>query len=193
MKSKTYAMQFRRKRAGRTDYRRRLKLLISRKPRVIVRKTLHNFIAQVADYSQNGDLVKVSANSSELRKHGWNYSKSNLSAAYLTGFLLGQKAKKAGIKEAIPDIGMHESKKGVKIYAAIKGAADAGLMVPFSPEIMPSAERIEGKHIALYAKKLKEDQQKYKKQFSEYIKNNTNPENMPEDFKKVKDTIMKVQ
>ena len=192
MKSKIYAMQFRRKRAGRTDYRKRLKLLMSRKPRVIVRKTLYNFIAQIANYEPKGDIIKVSAHSTELKKHGWKFGRSNLSAAYLTGFLLGKKAMRAGIAEAVPDIGLHESKKGARIYAALKGAADAGLKIPFSEEIMPSQDRIEGKHIAQYAKALKQDNERYQKQFSGYIKSNTNPENITEDFKKVKESIMKV-
>ena len=192
MKSKTYAMQFRRKRAGRTDYRKRLKLLTSRKPRIIVRKTLYNFIAQIAQYDPKGDIIITSAHSTELKKLGWKFGRSNLSAAYLTGFLLGKKAKKAGIPEAVPDIGLHESKKGARIYAALKGAADAGLKIPFSGEIMPPQDRIEGKHIAQYASSLKQDQEKYRKQFSGYLKDNANPETISEDFKKVKESIMKV-
>lgn len=189
MKNKTYALQFRRKRTGKTDYRKRLKLLISHKPRIILRKTLRNFIAQIAEYDISGDKIVIGASSKELMKHGWNYGRSNLGAAYLTGFLLGRKAKAAGITEAIPDIGLHASKKGARVYAALKGVFDAGIKIPFSEEIMPSEERIEGKHIEEYAKILKNDNERYKRQFSDYIKIGLIPERISEEFKKVKENL----
>jgi large subunit ribosomal protein L18 len=36
----TYKMPFRRRREGKTNYTKRLKLLLSRKPRLVVRKSL---------------------------------------------------------------------------------------------------------------------------------------------------------
>ncbi len=193
MKNKTYALQFRRKRTGKTDYRTRLALLSSHRPRLIVRKTLSNCIAQVAEYDQKGDKILVGAHSTELKKYGWKGSRDNTSAAYLTGLLAGIKAKAKGIKTVVPDIGLHTSKKGARIYAAIKGASDAGLSVPHSEEIMPSQDRIEGKHVEKYASILKKDQAQYNKQFSAYIKAGINPETLSQEFKKVKDAILKVQ
>ncbi len=190
MKNKTYAVQFRRKRAGKTSYRNRLSLLSSNKPRLIVRKSLHNFTAQIAEYGQDGDRIITGASSTELKKYGWASSRSNTSAAYLTGLLAGIKAGAKGVKEAVPDIGMQISKKGARIHAAIKGAADSGIKVPYSEEIMPSPERIEGKHVESYAGLLKKDQEKYNRQFSRYIKSGIAPETLSQQFKKTKDAIL---
>ncbi len=190
MKNKTYALQFRRKRTGKTDYRTRLALLSSHRPRLIVRKTLANCIAQIAEYDEKGDKIIVGANSTELKKYGWKGSMDNISAAYLTGLLVGVKAKAKGIKTAVPDIGFQTSKKGARIYAAIKGTSDAGIIVPHSMEIMPSQDRIEGKHIEHYATLLKKDQARYNKQFSGYIKAGITPESISQEFKKAKDAIL---
>jgi len=55
--------------------------------------------------------------------------------------------------EVILDIGMQRSTKGSRIYAALKGAVDGGLNVPYSEEILPSDERIRGLHIQVVAEK----------------------------------------
>ena len=51
-KGKTHRIKFRRKREGKTDYRKRLKLLLGGKPRLVVRKSLKNITAQIAVYSK---------------------------------------------------------------------------------------------------------------------------------------------
>jgi len=57
--------------------------------------------------------------------------------------------------------------------------------------VTPSKERIEGKHIADYAGALKKnDINKYKKQFSAYLKNNLEPEKIVEHFNDVKARIL---
>ena len=142
----------RRKREGKTNYKKRLKLLLSRKPRLVIRSSNSNIIVQIIDYGDQGDNTLVSAHSKELTKMGWTFSKSNTPAAYLTGLLAGKKAKEKGIKEVIVDIGLKSPVKGSRIFAALKGFADMGVSVPFSDNIMPSDERIEGKHIADYKK-----------------------------------------
>lgn len=139
--------QFRRKRQGKTDYKKRLRLLSSRKFRLVVRKTNKNVTAQIIEFKPEGDDVIVSAHTNELRKHGWKCAKRNLPAAYLTGLLCGLKAKKANIKEAVLDIGMVPAVKGSLVYAALKGAVDSGLEVPHSKEVIPSEGRLSGKHI----------------------------------------------
>ena len=77
-------IQYRRKREGRTDYKKRLKMLISGIPRLVVRRTNKNIIVQVVDYSADGDKVIVTTNSSELSKLGWKHATGNIPAAYLT-------------------------------------------------------------------------------------------------------------
>src|SRR3989338_7961062 len=142
----TYTVQFRRKRKGLTNYWKRLSMLTSNKPRLVVRKSLKNIQAAIIVYGKKGDLVKVSSHSSNLKKFGWSYGTGNLPAAYLVGFLLGKNAKNAKFEEAIFDIGLNKSVKGSRIYAVLAGALDAGLNIPHSKDILPSKERIAGKH-----------------------------------------------
>lgn len=187
---KTYALQFKRKRKRITNYRKRLKFVSSGKPRLVIRKSLTHITAQIVKYTPKGDVVLVSANSKELRKHGWLYSCGNLCAAYLTGILLNKKIKKMKLDEAIPDIGLNPSVKGSRIYALLKGVTDAGLKVPVSQEVFPPQERISGKHIADYAEKLRSNESAYKKQFSDYIKNNLDPRDITKNFESVKKRIL---
>lgn len=181
----------RRKREGRTNYKKRIILLKSGRRRLVVRKSSRGIIAQIVEYSPKGDRVITGAGSRELDKYGYKFSKSNLVAAYLTGLLLGSKAKKKGVTDAVLDMGLYPSTKGSKIYAAVKGAIDAGIKVPCSPEAMPKEERIKGQHIKAYAEKIKKDSAIYKKQFSSYIKNNASPENIAAAFDEAKGRIMK--
>jgi len=50
----TYLVKFRRRRKNITDYRKRLKLLKSKKPRLVVRRFLNNIIAQITLYNEKG-------------------------------------------------------------------------------------------------------------------------------------------
>ncbi len=138
---------FRRKREGKTNYKKRLGLVSSGLPRMVIRKTNKNVTAQLVKSSDEGDKVIASAHTNELKKYGWKCARRNLPAAYLTGLLCGLKAKKAGVKNAILDIGMHPPIKGSVVFAALKGSIDAGLEIPHSEEALPSEERISGKHI----------------------------------------------
>jgi len=150
-----FTVHYRRKREGKTNYNKRIKLLLSNKPRLVIRKSLLSITAQVVLFDPKGDKIIAAASEHELKKkHGWQHG-NNLPAAYLTGMLLGKKALKAGINEAILDLGFHPSTKGSKIYACLKGAVDAGLNVPHNAEIMPSEERLTGKHVANYVQKSK--------------------------------------
>ena len=155
-KSSIYTVQFRRKRKGMTDYRKRLKILSSNKPRLVVRRSLKNIQAAIVEYNKKGDVVKASAHSSNLKKFGWTYNTGNLPADYLVGFLLG---KHVSVKfdYAIFDMGLNKSVKGSRIYAVLAGALDAGLKVSHDKEILPSKERIMGKHIMAYGELLKKD------------------------------------
>jgi len=187
-----YRVPFRRRREGKTDYRKRMRMIISGKPRLVVRKTNKYIIAQLVEAKVEGDRVITSAHSSELKKYGWKASFSNTPAAYLTGLLIGLKSVKAGVKEAIIDIGLHRPVKGARVFAVLKGAVDAGLEIPHGEEKLPSEERIKGEHIANYALLLKENNpEKYERQFSIYLKSNLPPENLPTHFEEVKEKIMK--
>ena len=185
-----YVVQFRRKREGTTNYRKRLKILASNKPRLIVRKSLKNMQAAIAEYDEKGDIVKVSSHSSNLKKFGWDYNSGNLPAAYLVGYLLGKRAGRK-FEEVVFDIGLNKSVNGTRIYAVLVGALDSGLKIPHNKEILPSRERITGKHISDYSELLKKDDALFKRQFSFYLKSNNNPSNIAKKFEEVKNNIDK--
>ncbi|MBI1972556.1 50S ribosomal protein L18 [Candidatus Woesearchaeota archaeon] len=146
--SKRFGLPLKRKRQGKTDYRVRLALLKSGKLRFVVRRSLKNVLIQVIQYAPEGDRVIVSASTKELQKNfGWDGARRNTPAAYLTGMLAGIKAKERKCGGAILDVGLQQVTKGSLIFAAVKGANDAGFMVPYNPEKMSSEERLQGKHI----------------------------------------------
>lgn len=182
-----YKLAFRRRREGKTDYRARLKLISLEKSRLVVRLTNNHTIVQIIDVAQDGDETLVSAHSKELQKIGWLGSGKNTSAAYLTGFLCAKKALEAGIDEAVLDIGLKSSIKGAKIYAALKGAVDAGLYVPHNDSILPADERIRGEHVAAYAESLSDEE--LKERFSQYIANGLSPKDLPDHFEAIKQKI----
>ena len=141
-------VQFRRRRQGLTDYRRRLALLKSHQPRVVVRCSNAQTTIQFVNFAQPGDKVITGAISKQLRRHGWEAGLSNLPAAYLTGLLAGKEALKAGVEGGVLDLGLAMAHvPGSKVYAALKGLVDAGLEIPHSPKILPPPERLEGQHM----------------------------------------------
>ena len=140
----SYHLAYRRRREGKTDYKRRLALLKSRMPRAVVRKSLSGTTVQIVDYSPEGDRVLAQANYTDLRKMGWKFSVKDTTATYLTGLLAGKRAISANISEAVLDIGLNEPVKGSKVFTALKGLIDAGMEIPHGEEIFPGDERISG-------------------------------------------------
>src|SRR5574344_1766066 len=182
-----YKVAFRRRREGKTDYAQRMKLVKINANRLVVRVSNANVIVQVVKVGENGDETLVSAHSKELNKLGWKAGNKNTSAVYLTGYLCGKKALAADIDEAIADIGLKSPIKGSKIFAAIKGASDAGFYVPFGEKVIPSEERINGQHIADYAESL--DDADLKTKFSKYLENDLQPVDLPDHFEEIKNKI----
>jgi large subunit ribosomal protein L18 len=181
----------RRRREGKTDYRLRLKLLKSNKPRLIIRASLNNLTCQIVKYDPRGDIILASSDSKELKKFGWNASTGNIPSAYLTGLLCGARCKDKKVNECVLDIGLYPSIRGSRIYSALKGFVDADINVPHSESIFPSNERISGKHISQFAEKLKKDDAtKYKKVFSRYLKNKSAPEDITKNFEMTKKMIL---
>ena len=146
MNPNRFTVKVRRKREGKTDFKSRRNLLLAEKPRLVVRKSLKNVWLQLVLYQAKGDKVITTAHSRELIKHGWKYCRKNIPAAYLTGLLFAQKAKKAGITHAVPDMGMLSSVKGSKLYAALWGVKEGGIEVPLDESMRPSNDRLHGKH-----------------------------------------------
>jgi len=145
----------RRRRESKTNYTKRLILLKSGIPRLVVRKSNKYIILQIVESSQARDKVLHTVNTKELLKLGWPEAKKgslkSLAAAYLGGLLIGKKAlagtasKDAvghNVKNVILDSGLIPSTKGSRVYAAVKGVVDAGLEIPNKEEILPSDEMI---------------------------------------------------
>jgi len=90
------------------------------------------------------------------------------------------------------DVGLSTTSTGAKVFAVMKGAVDGGLEIPhknkrfigydsdtekFDPKLLRHA--IYGGKVADYMRKLKEiNTDKYKSQFSQYIKAGINPDDM---------------
>ena len=133
----------RRRQEAKTDYKARLALLASGKPRLVVRKTNRYIIAQIVTSDIAQDKVLAGVTSKVLLSKGWPKENSgslkSLPAAYLTGMVLAKTAK-GKVKEAILDMGMNRNIKGSRIYALVSGAVDAGLSIPHSKEVLPSQE-----------------------------------------------------
>ncbi|PNX48923.1 MAG: 50S ribosomal protein L18 [Thermoplasmata archaeon M11B2D] len=153
-----YHVKPRRHRERKTDYHLRLKLLRSKKPRIVVRKSLRAIRVQFVEYSAQGDKVLASALSNELAKeYGWKYSVSNTPAAYLTGFLAGKRAKQKGIEQGVLDIGLYRPTVGSTLFASLKGVLDAGITCPHDVRMLPKEERIYGVHLHKDIKPLVSD------------------------------------
>lgn len=180
-KNAIFTVKFRRKREGRTHYKKRLELLKSGKTRLVIRKTINTITIQFVNYEPNGDNVLLTFNSKKLESFGWSYSKNSLPASYLAGFAAGVLAAKKGLSEAILDLGLQTPLKGSKLYAALKGVIDAGIIVPHSDDIFPSEERIKGQHIA--------DIGDLASKFTNYQKNKLDVKQIPAVFEATKKKI----
>ena len=143
-----YSVKFRRRREGKTNYRKRLALLKSGLPRMVVRVTNTRIIVQFIEYHEGGDRVIACADSKNLVKMGWKHPFKNVPAAYLTGLLAGKRALAEGVASAVLDIGMRHPSRGARVFAALKGGIDAGIEIPHSPDKLPEDERVMGKHIS---------------------------------------------
>lgn len=181
----TFRVKFRRRREGKTNYYRRRRLLLSRLPRFVVRKTNTNTIVQLVNASVVGDTTVASAISTELGNHGWTAGTGNIPAAYLTGFLAGLRAKSRGVKEAILDVGLNPPVKGSRVYAALKGAIDAGLSVPHNQDVLPDESRISGEHIVASYKHFGDKSN----MFSKLGKKKTTITTIPKKVKTVKKSL----
>jgi large subunit ribosomal protein L18 len=148
----TYNVAFKRKRNQKTDYKKRLKLLRSKKPRFVVRVSNNLVKAQVVEYSIDGDKTIACKTSNHLKALGWSHSLNNTPAIYLTSLLLCQDLKKKNVKEVIFDLGVRNYKSGSKIFAGLKAIVDSKINCPYSEKAFPKEERIFGKHIETYKK-----------------------------------------
>jgi large subunit ribosomal protein L18 len=172
-----------RRRSSKTNYKKRIALLKSGLPRIIIRKSNRGIIAQLVSYNPKGDIVVSSASSKELEAQGW-LPRANIPTAYLTGMLLAKKAKGKYQGNVVLDIGLYKPVKSSVVFAGARGAVDGGMGVINSIEV--DQDRISGKHIEDYARSMKEGSV----QFSAYGKEKVEVKEIRALFDEVKKKIL---
>lgn len=113
-------------------------------------------------------------------------------------YLVESEEGKPGAFRCYLDVGLARTSTGAKVFGAMKGAVDGGLEIPHSTKRFPgydaeskefSAEvhrdHIFGKHVGNYMQQLQEeDEEAFKKQFSQFIKAGVTPDSMEEMYEK---------
>lgn len=108
-----------------------------------------------------------------------------------------------GAFRAFLDVGLARTTTGARVFGALKGAVDGGMDIPHSTKRFPGYDseskefnaevhrkHIFGQHVANYMTDLKEeDEEAYKRQFSIYIKNGVEPDQIEEIYKKAHSAI----
>jgi len=205
--------------------------------RLVVRVTNRTVICQIVSSKVIGDEILCCAYSSELPRYGLEVGLTNYAACYATGLLLARRVlKKLGLDEqyegaeeitgewfcsemddeegkspfaCVLDVGLRPTTTGARVYAAMKGAVDGGLSIPYTDSGKPfpgwykdeeNAQEvfeadvlrkyIFGGHVAEYMNKLQEeDEEKYEKQFSRYIKKGVSGDDLEDLYTKVHEAI----
>ncbi|MGK0232082.1 MAG: large subunit ribosomal protein L18 [Patescibacteria group bacterium] len=145
----------RRRREAKTDYKLRLTLLKSNKPRIVVRTSNKYITVQAVESVAGQDAVKINMTSQNLVKEGldkkFSGSLKSIPASYLTGLAF---AKKCDAKtEYIIDLGMTRTLSGNRVFAVVKGLVDGGVNINVGEDVFPSEDRINGEHLSEDAKK----------------------------------------
>jgi large subunit ribosomal protein L5e len=215
-----YQTKYKRRRAGKTDYYARKRLITQAKNkynapkyRLVVRFTNRDIVIQIVTSEITGDKVFCSAYSHELKRYGIKHGLTNWAAAYATGLLIARRAlKKLGLDEGFTgieeadgeyklteaaevdgeerrpfkcflDVGLQRTSTGARVFGAMKGASDGGILIPHSENRFPGYDMetkeldaealrkyIFAGHIAEYMETLADDdEERYKSQFQGYI------------------------
>jgi len=184
----SYKALLRRRRDGKTDYRRRRQLVVGRRPFVTVFVGGKNVLVQIHEAKPQGDLVLVSSHSKQLERMGWRASRKSIPASYLTGYLAGLKAITRGVGETVLYTGVKNFVAGSRVAAAVKGLRDAGLKVLSDPATFPSEERLRGEHVSRYLESIKSPTT----QFSALVNKGFDAQKFRAHIDELKSTIMKV-
>jgi large subunit ribosomal protein L18 len=187
-----YVSRYRRKRERKTDYRRRLKLLLSGFPRLVVRQSNKYISAQIVIYENNGDRTVAEFSSKNLVKFGWKGDEDNIAAAFLTGLALAKLARESGFSadRLVPDLGMHSPHKGGKLFALLMGASEGGLPITVGEEALLDESMLRMEQLAKYASELKnKDQKVYAQRFSRYLERGLEPEKLPAHFDEIRKNL----
>ncbi|KAL8701767.1 MAG: hypothetical protein Q9224_000345 [Gallowayella concinna] len=194
------------------------------KYRLVVRFTNRDIICQIVTSEITGDKVFCAAYSHELRAYGIKHGLTNWAAAYATGLLIARRVlQKLELDEAFTgveepkgeynlteaaevdgedrrpfkcflDVGLKRTSTGARIFGAMKGASDGGILIPHSENRFPGYDNetkdldaemlrkyIFGGHVAEYMETLADDdEERYKSQFSQYIEDDIEAEGLEE-------------
>ena len=193
MAKQHYVQIFRRRRDGKTDYRKRRGLVQGKKPFLTVRVSNKYIYGQIMRPAPAGDLTLCACSSRNLsRQYGWKGSAKNVPAAYLTGYQLGKLAQEQKISGAHLYSGVSRFVHGSRIAAFLGGAREAGLELHFDEKILPDEQRIKGDHIRAYATRLSEDNSsQYNVFFSQILSRGLKPQDYPSHFAEIKASIEK--
>ncbi|MBU0527912.1 MAG: 50S ribosomal protein L18 [Candidatus Micrarchaeota archaeon] len=145
-KGPSYVVYYRRRREGKTDYKKRLALVKSGKTRMVIRRSNKALVIQFVDFYPEGDKTLLTMSSNQLSKDYKWPAKRNIWTGYLAGLMAGKLAQKKGVKEFVLDVGMYGSSKGSVIYAALQGATDSGLKSNFDSKMIPDFSTVPDKY-----------------------------------------------
>lgn len=140
----------RRKSEGKTDYGKRIKLLKSRSPRVVFRRSNRYLLSQYVVSEEAKDKIIFGINSQSLAEYGWpekSKSMKSVPAAYLLGLMTGRRILKEKLKTPVVDFGMLRALHKTRIYSFLKGLIDSGIKIECKKELFPAEERIRGEHL----------------------------------------------
>jgi large subunit ribosomal protein L5e len=101
------------------------------------------------------------------------------------------------------DVGLARTSTGARVFGAMKGASDGGLLVPHSQKRFPGYDQetkeldtdtlrkyIFGGHVAEYMEALADDdEERYKSQFSKYIENEAEADTLEEMYQEAHKAI----
>jgi len=110
---------------------------------------------------------------------------------------------KPGAFRCYLDVGLARTTTGARVFGALKGASDGGLDIPHSTKRFPGYDgesnefnadvhrkHILGGHVADYMRSLaEEDEEAYRRQFSQYIKQGVEADGIEEMYKKAHEAI----
>ncbi len=191
-KGPRYRVPLRRRREGRTNYYQRRELLKSGKTRCVIRKSSKHIIIQFVDAKPDGDIVLSGTKTTHLKDFGWKVGTGSIPASYVAGYLAGKRALKAGISDAVLDMGLQVNAYGGRVYAALKGVIDAGVNIPASEKIFPEDDVIHGSHIKRLAEWMKKERKEdYDNFFAGYLKAKQDPTKLDKLVDSVKGAIDK--
>jgi large subunit ribosomal protein L18 len=144
-------VQRRRRRENKTNYLKRLKMLKSEKPRLVLRKSNKYLQVQYVISKEAQDYVKKEFSSKMLLQYGWPKGKEgslkSVCASYLTGFLVAKTLLKEKKETPIIDFGMMQTLHKTRIFSFLKGIIDGGINLSCQEEAFPEEDRIKGKNL----------------------------------------------